>query len=32
MLIEDRMTTAIRNVEMWLKETTSKLDKYILED
>jgi DNA polymerase-1 len=32
MLIEDRMTTAIKNVEMWLKETTSKLDNYILED
>jgi DNA polymerase-1 len=32
MLIEDRMTTAIKNVEMWLKDTTSKLDNYILED
>lgn len=32
MLIEDKMTTAIKNVEMWLKETTSKLDNYILEN
>ena len=32
MLIEDRMTTAIKNVEMWLKETTTKLDQYCLED
>lgn len=32
MLIEDRMTSAIRNVEMWLKEITTKLDQHALED
>ena len=32
MLIEDRMTTAIKNVEMWLKEITTKLDQHTLED
>ena len=32
MLIEDRMTTAIKNVEMWLREVTSKLDQHCLED
>ena len=32
MLIEDRMTTAIKNVEMWLREVTTKLDQHILED
>lgn len=32
MLIEDRMTTAIKNVEMWLKEITTKLDQHCLVD
>jgi DNA polymerase-1 len=32
MLIEDRMTTAIKNVEMWLREVTAKLDQHTLED
>lgn len=32
MLIEDQMSSAIRNVEMWLKETTTKLDQHALED
>lgn len=32
MLIEDGMTSAIKNPEMWLREITSKLDKHILED
>ena len=31
MLIEDRMTTAIKNVDIWLKETTTKLDLYALQ-
>lgn len=32
LLIEDKMSTAIRNVEMWLKDTTQKLDYYCLQD
>ena len=32
MLIEDRMTTAIKNVEMWLREITHKLDSHALEN
>ena len=32
MLIEDGMTSAIKNTEMWLREVTSKLDKHTLED
>lgn len=32
MLIEDRMTSAIKNVEMWLREVTAKLDQHALED
>ncbi len=32
MLIEDRMTNAIKNVEMWLREITHKLDSHALED
>lgn len=32
MLIEDRMTTAIKNVEMWLREITHKLDGHALEN
>ncbi len=32
MLIEDRMTTTIKNVEMWLKEITTKLDQHCLVD
>ena len=31
MLIEDRMTTAIKNVDVWLKEITSKLDMFALQ-
>jgi len=31
MLIEDRMTTAIKNVDIWLKEITSKLDMFALQ-
>jgi 5'-3' exonuclease len=32
MMIEDGMTNAIRNVEMWLKEITQKLDQFTLQD
>jgi len=32
MLIEDRMSSAIKNVEMWLREITQKLDQHTLED
>ena len=32
MLMLDGMTNAIKNVEMWLRETTSKLDQYCLLD
>lgn len=32
MLIEDRMSSAIKNVEMWLREVTQKLDQHILEN
>jgi DNA polymerase-1 len=32
MLIEDRMSAAIKNVEMWLREITQKLDRHTLED
>jgi len=32
MLIEDGMTNAIRNVEIWLKEITQKLDQFTLQD
>lgn len=32
MLMLDGMTNAIKNVEMWLRETTSKLDQYCLQD
>lgn len=32
MLVEDRMTTAIKNVEMWLRETTAKLNQFALQD
>ena len=32
MLIEDKMTTAIKNVEMWIREVTHKLDQHALED
>ena len=32
MLVEDRMADVIKNVELWLKEVTSKLDRYCLED
>ena len=32
MLIEDRMTSAIKNVDLWLREVTTKLDQYCLED
>lgn len=32
MLIEDSMTTAIRNVEVWLKEITTKLDNFTLQN
>lgn len=32
MLTEDRMSNAIKNVEMWLRETTAKLNQYALED
>jgi len=32
MMIEDGMTNAIRNVEVWLKEITQKLDQYTLQD
>lgn len=32
MLTEDRMTNAIKNVEMWLREVTAKLNQYALED
>lgn len=32
MLIEDKMTTAIKNVEMWLREVTTKLDQQALLD
>lgn len=31
MLIEDQMTTAIKNVDMWLKEVTTKLDMFALQ-
>ena len=31
MLIEDKMTTAIKNVDMWLKEITQKLDQFALQ-
>lgn len=32
MLAEDRMSSAIKNIEMWLRETTAKLNQYALED
>lgn len=32
LLIEDKMTNAIKNVEMWLRETTTKLNQHALED
>lgn len=32
MLTEDRMTNAIKNVEMWLREVTQKLNNHALED
>lgn len=32
MMIEDGITNAIRNVEMWLKEITQKLDQFTLQD
>lgn len=32
MLIEDRMTTAIKNVDIWLREVTQKLDSFVLQD
>lgn len=32
MLIEDKMTTAIKNVDFWLKEVVQKLDMYALKD
>jgi hypothetical protein len=32
MMIEDGMTNAIRNVEIWLKEITQKLDQFTLQD
>jgi DNA polymerase I len=32
MLMLDGMTNAIRNVEMWLRETTTKLDQFCLQD
>ena len=32
MLIEDKMTTAIKNVDFWLKEVVQKLDIYALKD
>jgi DNA polymerase-1 len=32
MLIEDRMTNAIKNAEMWLREVTQKLDQFVLEN
>lgn len=32
MLIEDHMTNAIKNVEMWLRETTTKLNQHALEN
>lgn len=32
MLILDQMTNTIRNVEMWLRETTSKLDQFCLQN
>ncbi len=31
MLIQDGMTSAIRNTELWLRETTAKLDKFALQ-
>ena len=31
MLIEDQMTTAIKNVDMWLKDVTTKLDMFALQ-
>jgi len=32
MLIEDKMTSAIKNVEMWLREVTTKLDQHALQN
>ena len=32
MLIEDKMTTAIKNVDFWLREVVQKLDMYALKD
>lgn len=32
MLIEDKMTTAIKNVDFWLKEVAQKLDMFALQD
>ena len=32
MLIEDKMSTAIKNVELWLREVTQKLDYHSLQD
>jgi ABC-type phosphonate transport system ATPase subunit len=31
MLIEDRMTGAIRNADMWLRDVTQKLDRFALQ-
>ena len=31
MLIRDKMTTAIKNPDMWLREVTQKLDKFALQ-
>lgn len=32
MLVEDKMTSAIKNVDMWLREITQKLDRFTLVD
>jgi 5'-3' exonuclease len=32
MLIEDRMTAAIKNVDLWLRDITQKLDTFVLQD
>jgi len=32
MLTEDRMSNAIKNIEMWLRETTTKLNQFALQD
>ena len=31
MLAEDKMTTAIKNVDMWLRDVTQKLDNFALQ-